>query len=267
MVLEANKRRAVWRATHFKAWGADVVGKGGWAGPPRRKRIALAALTADVLAGGVAHEALMESLFGSGAFFLQFRRHLFSIMQSLYTEVAGNGGGRFSPFRFKRGARGELTLLSILGLASRYDLRTGYHPLIYCTDASPFGEGVCGAKAGLRLARDLWRCAGRRGRRTALLTPLVAALREARGGESADCSDEEEGPSCQPLEEDRLREFLKVRDEHDEQPWASWAAPELDRFPCYHDALKLFGRLKRVVDLREALPFLWVLLLIRRRPV
>lgn len=138
--LETSNRKAVRRATHFEAWGAEVDGNGGCVGPPRRKLFALSALTADVLAGGVAHEALLESLLGSWAFFLQFRRPLFSLVQSLDIEGAGDAGGRHAPFKLNQASRGELALLSILGLTCVCDLRAEYHPFLFCTDASPLAR-------------------------------------------------------------------------------------------------------------------------------
>lgn len=188
--LKTNERKTVRRATHFVAWGAEVDGEEGWVGPPRRMLIALAVLAAGFLTGGMAPKAVMEGLVGSWALVLQFRRPLCAIVQSLYTD----GGGR------PRQALLHLPLeAGTLGLASLCNLRTGYHPLVFCMDASPFGECVCVARACLRRAQELWRRAARRGRRAALLTPRAAALREAGGAESARSRGEEEQPGLPAL--------------------------------------------------------------------
>lgn len=100
--------------------------EGGWVGPPRRRLAALAALTADVLAGVAAREASRESSLRPCAFFLQFRRPLLAIVHSIYVEGAREGGVLHSPFRLRQDARDELAL-STLGLTSVCNPRTEYH--------------------------------------------------------------------------------------------------------------------------------------------
>lgn len=144
MGLETNARKALRCELHFETWGAEVDGDGGWVGPPWWKLVALALLTAGVCSAGIGHEALLECL---------FRRPLFAVAQSLYTEGSDPPGDRHAPFQLSADARDDMALLSIVGLTCVQHSRGGeFRGVLH--GCLPFGEGACAASAGRRLAGE-----------------------------------------------------------------------------------------------------------------
>merc|ERR1712194_694627 len=187
--LETNSKKKVRRQSRWEAWGAEVDGVLGQAGPPRRKLVALIDITMVVWSRGLASEDLLETLLGSWAFFLQFRRPMFSLVQVLYGIEAPPGVPKHGPFALTLEARNELALLCSLGFLTVCSLRAVPLERIFCTDASPSGAGVCEAPASQEVVRTLSRRCDRVGYRAALLRPIPAAFRESGREEEYDGED------------------------------------------------------------------------------
>lgn len=77
---------------------------------------ALLLVTSDVLKLGVSSEALLESFLGSWAFFMQFRRCLFSVLREVYREEAPPGSS-LQDVRLPADAVDELAVLCAVGMA------------------------------------------------------------------------------------------------------------------------------------------------------
>ena len=82
------------------------------------------------------------------------------------------------------------------------DLRVGYAPFIFCTDASPDGAGICQSPESESVVQELWRHSEQRGYYNQLLTAAASVLSSL--GESF----EEPIPSIQPS--DREDVVLKI---------------------------------------------------------
>ena len=92
--LDVNEKKAIRRAVVWEAWGGQTEGDTGWTGPPRRKLLKLLQITLELAKGGVVDLQLLSSLLGSWAFFLQFRRCLYSVIDALYKEGPPRGRQR-----------------------------------------------------------------------------------------------------------------------------------------------------------------------------
>ena len=81
------------------------------------------------------------------------------------------------PFRLSTGARNEFSVLACLAPLCLNDLRVLPHKNLYCVDASPSGAGVCKARVGGRVSREIWRRGDKQGYRAPMLSRLTAALK------------------------------------------------------------------------------------------
>ena len=94
-----------------------------------------------------------------------------------------------APFRIPSGARNEFAGLSCLAPLCLNDVNVVPDDWLYCVDASPSGAGVCRARVGRDVAREIWRRGGKQGNggasdRAFLVTQFAEASRPL-----ANCSD------------------------------------------------------------------------------
>ena len=136
--------------------------------PNRSKLLQLAFLTAELALGGVASEEILESVNGSWAFFMQFRRCLFSLCSAVYFE-ASPSGSRSGPFVLTAASRNELLSLAVGCSFCLTDIRARFTDRIYCTDASPSAAGGCIARVPWQLNAALWRFIDYKGTDTQML--------------------------------------------------------------------------------------------------
>ena len=97
-------------------------------------------------------------------------------------------------FQLSRETRNELCALSMLGPVCTRDMRVGYAPFVFCTDASPYGGGICVSPESEQVVSELWRHSEQRGYYTQLLNPSGAILAEMG-------LDHEEGELPPPVEQ------------------------------------------------------------------
>lgn len=175
--LEFHPKKRQRRAATFVAWGAEVEGVEGFVGAKRSRLCSLSATTMKASQSRIVTKQLLETLLGSWAFCFQFRRCLFSLIQTLYNEGAPDGS-ETSPFLLTRAAQQELQLLSLLGPTALTQLRSQVSDNLYATDASPEGAGAVRCRVGRRVAQEIFRRCESRGFHTRLLSKPSCALHE-----------------------------------------------------------------------------------------
>ena len=172
--LEAHEGKKVRRSPTFKAWGTEVEGIVGLAGPVRSRLFALMRLSAEASRPGAIEEKICQGITGLWAFCAQFRRPMFSFLHALYSQHAPQGE---KVFRLDRAARNELLVLACLGPCCISDLRAVPDGNLYCVDASPSGAGVCKTWVGPHVAREVWRRGDKQGYRAPALSKLGSYLK------------------------------------------------------------------------------------------
>ena len=104
----------------------------------------------------------------------------------LFEAYAQQGPGTAEePFRLSTGARNEFSVLACLAPLCLNDLRVLPDENLYCVDASPSGAGVCRARVGRRVSREIWRRGDKLGYRAPMLSRLTAALKGSGWDEEA----------------------------------------------------------------------------------
>jgi len=156
--------------------GAEVDGEKGLVSAPRDRIAALMLCTAVIAQRGTTSPRLLSSILGSWIHVLMFRRPILAIASHVFTE--GSGFKAEEVFCLSRVARNEFLALSLLGPMCVSDLRVDIAPFIYCTDASPYGGGICVASEGIPVVKELWRHCEQRGYYSGLLNPSGAILSE-----------------------------------------------------------------------------------------
>jgi hypothetical protein len=137
---------------------------------------------------GVVHTSLLDSLLGSVAYCLMFRRPMFALLSSIYSE--GPHDGRSDTlFKLSRRSREELLLVAVLLNCSITDLRVKPDSHLYCVDASLHGAGACSCKVPTQVSASLWQFGDHRGQRSTLLLPGEAYERACGGPEDGQCDD------------------------------------------------------------------------------
>lgn len=172
--LEPHEGKKIRRSCNFKAWGVEVEGIVGLAGPVRSRLFSLMRLSAEASQPGPIEEKVCQGITGLWAFCAQFRRPMFSFLHALYQQKAPEGS---SVFRLDRKARNELLTLACLGPCCLTDLRAVPDEHVYCVDASPSAAGVCQAWVGRNVSRELWRRSDKQGYRAPLLSKLGSYLK------------------------------------------------------------------------------------------
>ena len=180
--------------------GAEVDGTLGFVSAPRHRISVLMMCTVLVARRGTASRPLLASLLGCWIHVLMFRRAVLAVVSHAFTDGIERPQNQIFPL--SRETRNELLALSCLGPVCMSDLRVGYAPFIFCTDASPDGAGICQSPECESVVQELWRHSELRGYYTQLLTPAASVLSSL--GESF----EEPIPSIQPS--DREDVILKI---------------------------------------------------------
>ena len=123
---------------------------------------------------GTASRRLLASLLGCWIHVLMFRRAVLAVVSHAFTDGIERPQNQI--FSLSRETRNELLALSCLGPVCMSDLRVGYAPFIFCTDASPDGAGICQSPESESVVQELWRHSEQRGYYTQLLTPAASVL-------------------------------------------------------------------------------------------
>ena len=181
--------------------GAEVDGTLGFVSAPRHRISVLMMCTVLVARRGTASRRLLASLLGCWIHVLMFRRAVLAVVSHAFTDGIERPQNQI--FSLSRETRNELLALSCLGPVCMSDLRVGYAPFIFCTDASPDGAGICQSPECESVVQELWRHSEQRGYYTQLLTPAASVLSSSLGE-----SFEEPIPSIQPS--DREDVVLKI---------------------------------------------------------
>jgi hypothetical protein len=232
--LEVHEKKLIWREAVFEGWGAEVEGVEGLLGPPLRKLIPVMNSALLLAGAGAASDQILATVNGLWAYFCQFRRPMFSMLDQVY-RASSPSGDPVAPFIISDVLRDELLCLSVLGMFCICDLTAEWLDTTFQTDASPFGYGVVQAKVPAALSAELWRRCDRAGFHSKLLRPIQAQMRS--NGYDVDMSDSE---SESDLEDHHVWDALPSG------PYFSAGDPELDhRALCAHNDLvrrgKLFG--------------------------
>ena len=154
--------------------GAEVDGKLGFVSAPRHCISVLMMCTVLVARRGTASRRLLASLLGCWIHVLMFRRAVLAVVSHAFTDGIERPQNQI--FSLSRETRNELLALSCLGPVCMSDLRVGYAPFIFCTDASPDGAGICQSPECESVVQELWRHSEQRGYYTQLLTPAASVL-------------------------------------------------------------------------------------------
>eukprot|EP00435_Cladocopium_sp_Y103_P010900 s2474_g2.t2 len=156
--------------------GAELDGEAGLVSAPRDRILSLMYCTMIVARKGSCSPKLLSCILGCWVHVLMFRRPVLAILSHAFSEGANRPQNEV--FQLSRESRNELCALSMLGPVCISDMRVGYAPHVFCTDASPFGGGICVAPETETVVAELWRHSEQRGYYTQLLNPSGAVLAE-----------------------------------------------------------------------------------------
>ncbi|CAE7841653.1 unnamed protein product [Symbiodinium microadriaticum] len=258
--LEAHPKKRLRRSVHAKVWGTEIEGNKGLIGPTRGRLLSLARLSSEVSRPGAIDQQVLEGTLGLWGFCAQFRRPLFSYMYKVYHESGPEAVD--APFRLSIGARNEFAVLACLAPLCLNDVNAIPDDFLYCVDASPSGAGVCRARVGRDVAREVWRRGDKQGYRCPLLTRFVASLKGC-GYEEAEFEDlcEESEPEVEPhgsdgslgfkplgeISADVWPAFDKLQGGTGAQPgWRSALPPQLGE--GVYDFLELYAGTAQMTD-------------------
>lgn len=168
-----KKRRGVLQGIFL---GAEIDGDKGLVSAPRDRIASLMLCTMIVARKGCCSPKLLSSLPGCWVHVLLFRRPLLAVLSHAFSE--GSNRPQNQVFQLSRETRNELCALALLGPVCCSDLRVDVAPVVFCTDASPAGGGICLAEESKTVVAELWRHSEQRGYYTQLLNPSAAILAE-----------------------------------------------------------------------------------------
>ncbi|CAE7247502.1 unnamed protein product [Symbiodinium sp. CCMP2592] len=190
--LQPHPKKRVRRDLHSKVWGAEMEGGKGLVGPARGRLLGLAKLSSEMAQTGPVDERIVEGVLGLWGYCAQYRRPMYSFMFEVYRQASPEGTDK--PFRLTSGARNEFGVLACLAPLCLNDLNVLPSPDIFCVDASPSGAGVCRARVGVQVSREIWRRGDKMGFRAPLLSKVSACLKGSGWDEEAvaDLLDESE---------------------------------------------------------------------------
>ena len=172
--LRTSAKKAVRNAYSATILGGQLDGVRGDIAAPRLKSTALSAITLQLVVLGHSTRTLLQQVLGCWMFVLIFRRPMLSIFSQVYHEGLGCHADEI--FRLSHDARQELLLLVILVPCAMSNLRAEPSTRLYCTDASPFGAGICSCEVPLQASTELLRFADHKGFYTALEPRLARYL-------------------------------------------------------------------------------------------
>ena len=156
--------------------GADFDGLKGRVMAPRSRVLLLSAISLAIVSKRTCTRRLLNLVVGCWIHVLLFRRVLFSIIDSLFTD--GMEKKLDQVFCLKRQSLNELQVLAVLGPTAQCDLRVGYCSDIFCMDASPTGGAVVRAEVGAAVTQEVWRHTEQKGFHTRLQSPVSQILSE-----------------------------------------------------------------------------------------
>eukprot|EP00435_Cladocopium_sp_Y103_P041501 s2013_g11.t1 len=168
-----KKHRGVLQGTFL---GAEVDGDKGLVSAPRDRIASLMLCTMLVARKGSCSPKLLSSLLGCWIHVLMFRRPILAVLSHSFSE--GLQRPQNQVFQLSRETRNELCALALLGPVCCSDMRVDVAPVVFCTDASPAGGGICLAEESKVVVAELWRHSEQRGYYTQLLNPSAAILAE-----------------------------------------------------------------------------------------
>lgn len=143
---------------------------------PRNRIAILSTLTLIVASKGTCTPKLLSIVLGCWIHVLLFRRAIFAVIDRLFHE--GQGLASDTVFCLSGQAICELQMLAVLGPVAQSNLRASYCDTIFCTDASPAGGAVIGAKVTSEFTKEIWRHCEQRGYYTRLQSPVAEILQE-----------------------------------------------------------------------------------------
>ena len=173
--LQAHPKKQLRRSLHAKVWGAEIEGDKGLVGPSRGRLLRLARLSSGMAQSGAVDQRILEGVLGLWGFCAQFRRPMYSFLFEVYRQASP--GGTETPFRLTTGARNEFGVMACLAPLCLNDLNVLPDPNLFCVDASPSGAGVCRARVGYGVSREVWRRGDKQGYRAPLLSKVSASLK------------------------------------------------------------------------------------------
>ena len=156
--------------------GAELDGDVGVVSAPRHRVGTLMLVTILLAQRGTASPRLLSCVLGCWIHVLMFRRPVMAILSHAFSD--GRGLPQDKIFQLSRQTRNELYALTVLGPLCMSDLRVNVCPKIFCTDASPFGAGICEASESPEVVAELWRHSEQKGYYTQLLNPSASILKE-----------------------------------------------------------------------------------------
>ena len=263
---EKKRKRNVSQGTIL---GADFDGMAGRVMAPRERIAMLSILTMHVVLQGTATRQLLSILTGCWIHVLLFRRPLFCIMDTVFSE--GSDKPQNEIFCLSGKCRSELQLLAIIGPTAQADLRVGHSPNIYCTDASPDRGAVIVAATNSNATAEIWRHCEQRGFYTKLQSPVSEILQEKGIEPLSDCQfvpkferiPDYATRSIPPsLDEGILFDCIEIF-----RGSGNWSEAHEQLGLRVHPGIELDGRVLRVADMGSPSIFHELLSLAHRRVV
>ena len=142
--------------------GAEILGREGYIGAERLRRVHLSALTLLVLSTGIVTGALLRRLVSSWVYVLLFRRPLLCLLGAAFKELPDIRQDSLV-FKLSAATRQELAQLAALAPAMCTNMRASHSDQLIATDASSFALGATAAPLPPAVHQALWRHRERRG--------------------------------------------------------------------------------------------------------
>ena len=232
--------------------GADFDGLAGIVMAPRNRLAILCTLTLIIASKGTCTPKLLSIILGCWIHILLFRRAVFAVIDQLFHE--GTGLESDSVFCLSKKAICELQMLAVIGPMAQSNLRASYCDTIFCTDASPNGGAVIGAKVNSSFTQELWRHCEQRGYYTRLQSPISEILREKGCEPESNILFTSDTPAAvtelvsfsvpPPMTEGVLYDCIEIF-----RGSGNWSEAHLSRGFRVHDGVDVSGRRLRFLDL------------------
>ena len=163
-------RKTVTAVTETAFWGAEVRAdpeSGPTIGTPAGKRLGIVQATLGFVEAGRARVVDMQRLLGCWVPALMFRRDAMSVVGTL-VQCLHPDRDPHSVFRLSASHRSELALLAVLAPLLQADLGSPMADVLWATDASLTGGGICSTSIPVEVGQELWRNRARKGKATPL---------------------------------------------------------------------------------------------------
>lgn len=232
--------------------GADFDGLAGVVMGPRNRIAILSTLTLIVASKGTCTPKLLSIILGCWIHVLLFRRAMFAVIDQLFRE--GQGLPNDAVFCLSGQAVCELQMLAVLGPVAQSNLRASYCDTMFCTDASPSGGAVIGAKVTAAFTKEIWRHCEQRGYYTRLQSPVSEILQEKGLEPESDILFNSDTPIAAnepfsfsvppPMAEGVLYDCIELF-----RGTGNWSEAHASRGFKVHDGVDVSGRRLRFLDL------------------